>query len=105
MFKYLPLLFLFCSFNVLSGDAKLGKMKSPSCVYCHGSTGEATNSSYPNLHKQNELYLYSSMKAYRNGERTGLLAAMMKAQLQRLNDADLRDIAAFYASESNNENK
>ncbi|MGF1806922.1 cytochrome c, partial [Aliivibrio sifiae] len=50
-------------------------------------------------------YLYSSMKAYQNGERTGPLALMMKAQLQRLNDQDLKDIAAFYANASNNENK
>ncbi|WP_423839519.1 c-type cytochrome, partial [Vibrio cholerae] len=30
--------------------------------------------------------------------RTGPMAEMMRAQLQRLNDQDLRDIAAFYAS-------
>ncbi|CAM2866760.1 cytochrome c553 [Vibrio fluvialis] len=39
------------------------------------------------------------MKAYQNGERSGPLAQMMQAQLQKLNDEDLRDIAAFYASQ------
>ncbi|GLR73272.1 c-type cytochrome [Aliivibrio sifiae] len=104
MYNYIFLLSLI-SFGAISGDAKLGQMKSPSCVYCHGTTGEAINSTYPNLDMQNEGYLYSSMKAYQNGERTGPLALMMKAQLQRLNDQDLKDIAAFYANASNNENK
>lgn len=63
------------------------------------------DSSYPNLDMQNEMYLYNSMKSYQNDERKGPLAKMMKAQLQRLNDLYLKDIAAFYASASNNENK
>ncbi|HDV5564351.1 TPA: cytochrome c, partial [Vibrio cholerae] len=50
------------------------------------------------LDGQNPEYLYSAMKAYQLGERTGPMAEMMRAQLQRLNDQDLRDIAAFYAS-------
>lgn len=104
-----PVLFflILCSSNVyaeMQGDPEKGKMKSPSCVYCHGITGEAVNSSYPNLHTQNARYLFLSMKAYQNGERTGPLAQMMAAQLQRLNDQDLKDIAAFYAKPSNSEN-
>ncbi|MDF5463316.1 cytochrome c, partial [Vibrio parahaemolyticus] len=31
------------------GDADKGKIKSPSCVYCHGVTGIATNNTYPSL--------------------------------------------------------
>lgn len=54
---------------------------------------------------QNEMYLYLSMKSYQNDERKGPLAQMMKAQLQRLNDQDLRDIAAFYANASKSKNK
>ncbi|ENM5858246.1 cytochrome c, partial [Vibrio mimicus] len=76
----------------------LGQQKAPSCVFCHGSDGIATQPSYPNLNGLSEEYLFKSMKAYQNGERTGPMAEMMKAQLQRLNDQDLRDVAAFYAS-------
>ena len=104
MSKYL-IFILFISFNTSAGDAKLGKLKAPSCVFCHGQIGKAVSSSYPNLNMQNEAYLYSSMKSYQNDERKGPLAQMMKAQLQRLNDQDLKDIAAFYANASNNENK
>ena len=78
------------------GNAELGKVKAPSCVFCHG---EAVNPSYPNLKNQNAQYLYQSMKDYQLGNRTGALAEMMQAQLSKLNDQDLRDIAAFYSSQ------
>ncbi|WP_162922448.1 cytochrome c [Aliivibrio sp. EL58] len=104
MAKYL-IFIAFFSFNISAGDAKLGKLKAPSCIFCHGETGKAIDSSYPNLDMQNEMYLYNSMKSYQNDERKGPLAQMMKAQLQRLNDQDLKDIAAFYANASNSENK
>ena len=39
------------------------------------------------------------MKAYQSGDRQGAYAEMMRAQLSKLDDQDLRDIAAFYASQ------
>lgn len=81
------------------GDAKLGKIKSPSCVFCHGKDGIAVNESYPNLNGQDAQYLYQSMLNYQQGNRKGPLAEMMGAQLSRLNEQDLKDIAAFYASQ------
>ncbi|POF57790.1 cytochrome C554, partial [Vibrio vulnificus] len=54
----------------------------------------------PHLAGQNEQYLFDSMKSYQNGQRTGPLADMMQAQLQRLNDQDLRDVAAYYAQQT-----
>ncbi|WP_194437343.1 c-type cytochrome [Vibrio fluminensis] len=81
------------------GDAELGKVKSPSCVFCHGPTGKAANPSYPNLNGQNAQYLYQSMLDYQQGKRTTSMAQMMAAQLRQLNDQDLKDIAAFYAQQ------
>ena len=83
----------------LTGDPVKGKIKSPSCVFCHGQNGITSNSSYPNLNGQNETYLFNAMKAYQDDSRTGSLAKMMKAQLSRLNEQDLADIAAFYATQ------
>lgn len=80
------------------GDAEKGKVKAPSCVYCHGTNGLSSNDAYPNLAGQSPKYLYDSMKAYQDGLRTGPLAEMMKAQLRMLNDEDLRDVAAFLPS-------
>ncbi|EKO3456324.1 c-type cytochrome [Vibrio fluvialis] len=94
-----PILFVSLNAQAVEGDPVLGQQKAPSCIFCHGSDGKAVNSSYPNLKGQSENYLFSSMKAYQNGERSGPLAQMMQAQLQKLNDEDLRDIAAFYASQ------
>ncbi|HAS6659292.1 TPA: c-type cytochrome [Vibrio parahaemolyticus] len=82
------------------GDAEKGKVKAPSCVYCHGTNELSSNDAYPNLAGQSPKYLYDSMKAYQDGLRTGPLAEMMKAQLRMLNDEDLRDVAAFFAEKS-----
>lgn len=81
------------------GDPDLGKIKSPSCVFCHGANGQAVNPSYPNLNGQNAPYLFQSMREYKQGNRSGPLAEMMQAQLSRLNEQDLKDIAAFYAAQ------
>lgn len=80
------------------GDASLAPMKIPSCGFCHGTEGISTQANYPNLQGQNERYLFSSMKAYQNGDRQGDFAEMMRIQLSALNDQDLADIAAFYAT-------
>lgn len=81
------------------GDAKLGKIKAPSCIFCHGKDGISPNPAYPHIKGQNAQYLFQSMKDYQDGNRTGPLAEMMKAQLSRLNDQDLKDIAAYFSSQ------
>ena len=83
MLRYVLLASLILSSSVVAkpfGDAEKGKLKSPSCVYCHGSNGITTNDAYPNLAGQNAQYLYDSMKAYQEGLRLGPLAEMMAAQ-------------------------
>ncbi|MGX9994644.1 c-type cytochrome [Vibrio sp. JZG120] len=103
MFRFViltSLIFSSASHAAPFGDADKGKIKSPSCVYCHGATGVAGNNAYPNLAGQNAQYLYDAMKSYQAGERKGPLAEMMGAQLRMLNDEDLRDVAAFYAEQT-----
>lgn len=80
------------------GDAKLGEMKAPSCVFCHNPNGAPSQASYPNLNGQDPMYLFNAMNAYLDDERSGAMAALMKAQLQNLTEQDLRDVAAFYSS-------
>lgn len=97
---FLPLFFFTTMVHAQSfGDAKLGKIKSPSCVFCHGQTGEAVKPNYPNLNGQNAQYLYQAMLDYQQGKRTTAMAQMMSAQLRALNEQDLKDIAAFYANQ------
>ena len=81
-----------------AGDVEAGKTKAAVCAACHGANGMATIPGYPNLRGQNEQYLVSALKAYKSGKRTGGLAAVMQAQAGMLNDQDIENLAAYYAS-------
>ncbi|EOE4685232.1 cytochrome c [Vibrio vulnificus] len=81
-----------------AGDVAAGQAKAAVCAACHGANGMATLPGYPNLKGQNEQYLISSIKAYKNKERTGGLAMVMQAQASMLNDADIANLAAYYSS-------
>lgn len=78
------------------GDASLGPLKTPSCRFCHGLDGIGTQNNYPNLAGQKSAYLFSSMKNYQDGTRSGDLSTMMSKQLSKLNDQDLADISVYY---------
>ncbi|EJL6397231.1 c-type cytochrome [Vibrio navarrensis] len=84
--------------SVMAGDIAAGQAKSAICAACHGADGIAVIPGYPNLKGQNEQYLVSSIKAYKNKERTGGLAVVMQAQAAMLSDADIANVAAYYAS-------
>ncbi len=95
--------FIFSTFSFADDSAKLvgdlaaGKAKAAVCKACHGGGGQAELPGYPKLAGQNEQYLISSMNAYKNGERTGTLAAVMKLQAQVLNQQDIANLAAYYS--------
>ncbi|MDX3773605.1 cytochrome c [Chromatiaceae bacterium AAb-1] len=94
------LLTMCCSQAVLAaGDAAAGKAKSGMCVACHGSDGNSLAPIYPNLAGQHAAYLASSIKAYRDGLRTGPAAAMMTPMAANLSDQDADDLAAYFASQ------
>jgi len=52
---------------------------------------------YPNLAGQNEKYIISSIKAYKNKGRNGGNAAIMHAQAAILSDQDIENLAAYYS--------
>lgn len=81
-----------------AGDVAAGQAKAAVCAACHGADGIALIPGYPNLKGQNEQYLVSSIKAYKNKERNGGMAAVMQAQASMLSDADIANLAAYYAS-------
>ena len=82
----------------LAGDAAAGKAKAAVCAACHGQNGLATIPMYPNLAGQNEQYLVNALKAYKNKERNGGQAIVMQGQAAALSDADIANLAAYYAS-------
>ncbi|MGM0693806.1 MAG: c-type cytochrome [Pseudomonadota bacterium] len=81
-----------------AGDPEAGKDKIGTCVACHGTDGMGTAPIYPNLAGQSATYLESAMKAYRDGQRGGGMAALMTPQAQGLSDEDIADMSAYYAS-------
>lgn len=84
------------SVNVSAGgDAAAGKAKSSNCAGCHGMNGKSSMPNNPNLAGQKEAYLVKAIKAYRDGGRKD---PMMSSMAAGLSDADIADLAAFYAS-------
>lgn len=78
-----------------AGDAEAGKAKSMTCAGCHGTNGISNNPMWPNLAGQKQAYLASALQMYRDGRRKN---AMMNAMAKNLSDADIANLAAYYAS-------
>jgi cytochrome c553 len=79
------------------GDAAAGKALANNCTACHGATGIATNPAWPHLAGQKAGYLVNVLKAFRGGLRKD---PMMAAVVRGLSDADIDNLAAYYAVQS-----
>ena len=71
--------------------------KLTTCAACHGSDGKSTQPIYPNLAGQYANYLEQALKEYRAGTRKN---PIMAAQATGLSDADIRELAAYFAAQS-----
>ncbi|MDD9154872.1 cytochrome c [Aliivibrio sp. S4TY2] len=95
----LALVALFASAPTLAaGDAAAGKAKSAICASCHGADGIAVIPGYPNLKGQNAQYIESSLKAYKNKQRSGGNSAVMQPMAAILSDTDMANLAAYYSA-------
>ncbi|EEY98746.1 cytochrome c553 [Vibrio sp. RC586] len=83
--------------SALAGDAAAGQAKAAVCAACHGMDGIAVIPGYPNLKGQNEQYIMTAIKAYKNKERNGGLAVVMQAQAMMLSDDDIANLAAYFS--------
>lgn len=79
------------------GDAAAGAKKSAYCAYCHGADGNATHAGTPRLAGQTAEYFIAKMKQYKTGKQ--LYHPVMGFLVTGLNDQDVRDLAAYYASQ------
>ena len=91
----LPLLALAWGHQAKAADIEAGKAKATVCVACHGVDGKASAPVYPHLAGQNAAYLLKQMKAFKEGNRTEPLMAPFMAMLT---EADMENLAAYYAS-------
>lgn len=89
------LLLAFATQVTWAADIQAGKVKAASCLACHGPDGIATIPGYPHLAGQKAAYLVTSLKSFKNGERTNSIMSPMAAPLS---DEDIADLAAFFAS-------
>ena len=80
-----------------AGDPARGEEKSVTCRACHGPDGNSPVATFPIIAGQHEDYLLHSMRAYKDGSRSN---AIMAAIVAPLADADLADLAAYYARQS-----
>jgi cytochrome c553 len=72
------------------------KFASEVCVACHGVEGNSQNPDYPKLGGQHPDYLAKALRDYQSGARNN---AIMKGFATMLKEADIADVAAWYASQ------
>ncbi len=77
------------------GDAAAGKAKAEACAGCHGDAGVSAGLPGPTLAGQNEAYLAAAIAAYKSGARAN---EMMTPIAAGVDDADVEDMAAYFAS-------
>ncbi len=76
------------------GDAAAGKTLAAVCAGCHAAPAGAQPAVGPNLDGQRQAYLVEAMRAYKAGLRDNKL---MLGIVQNLSDADMRNVAAYFA--------
>ena len=79
-----------------AGDAGAGKIIAErDCKACHGVDGKGVAPAIPNLAAQRERYLLTSLKEYKDGKRPH---AALKDMTANMSEADMRNVAAYFAS-------
>ncbi len=78
------------------GDAAAGEGKVAVCAACHGANGNSQLGSNPKLAGQGERYTLKQLRDIKSGIR---VVPLMTGLLDNMDDQDLMDIAAFYATQ------
>src|SRR5690606_40059632 len=92
-----------------AGDAKAGADKVAVCAACHGSDGNSPAPNFPKIAALGDKYLLKQLRDIQAWDletdatkkpQTGRAVLEMTGMLAGLNDQDLQDIAAYYASQA-----
>jgi len=81
----------------VAGDAAAGKQRAAACASCHGAQGISPNDTWPNLAGQSAAYLVKILAAYKSGDQKDVA---MTPLAQALSNADIQNLAVFYAGQS-----
>jgi cytochrome c553 len=84
-------------------DAAAGKaIASQVCAACHGADGNSTISVNPKLAGQHPEYIYKQLSNFKgkDGKPAERVNPIMGGMVAGLSDADMRNVAAYYASQT-----
>lgn len=70
----------------------------PACVSCHGPGGRGVGAHFPALAGQHAGYIAKQFAAWRDGTRGNDPQDLMKVVAERLPEADIAAVAAYFAS-------
>lgn len=90
------LLVIFC-LSLSAGEAAKGQSLTATCIACHGNDGNSPIANQPSLAGQGEKYLVKQLQDFKSGARKN---AIMAPMVSGLSEQDMKDIAAFYSSQS-----
>jgi cytochrome c553 len=79
-----------------AADPEAGRRKAQVCAACHGPDGNATIPGTPSLAGQPVFFTHWQLIKYRDGRRKD---PQMSPLAEKLEDADMADLAAFYAAQ------
>lgn len=69
----------------------------PACEQCHGPGGRGVGADFPPLVGQSATYLAAQLTAFKSKARPAGPMNLMGVVAQKLSDADVREVAAYYA--------
>lgn len=71
----------------------------PPCASCHGPNGRGVGATFPELAGQHASYLSAQFAAWKNGTRSNDPQNLMKGVAERLTDAEIQAVAAWFAAQ------
>ena len=71
----------------------------PPCAACHEGNGKGQKIDVPAIAGQNAAYLQQTLLDYKTGARHNDLYARMRSLTQELSEAEIKDVARYYAGQ------
>src|SRR5580692_8876353 len=90
------------SVEPVHGDPAAGAKKAALCFACHGANGTPIAPTFPRLAGQREGYLYHRLLSFKHADKKDpyYSASAMTPNVAPLSDTDMRNLAAFFASQT-----
>ncbi len=82
--------------NVNAADHEAGKVKSTTCIACHGADGNSTVPTFPKISEQNIGYLVKQMTEFKDHSRKD---PTMEPIASTLSEEDIKDLALYYSAQ------